>query len=130
MFSHEHFEKILPGLKLFNQQKYWECHEVLEDPWFEDQGDPVRNVYWAVIQVAAALHHVQNQNLTGSIGMIKKAQEKISKCEDLRLETPLLEEKLNWNHFKSLVNDLYSQSSLNDFEILCQFRFPDPKMNV
>ena len=37
-FTPEHFEKMKKGVQLFNEQKYWECHEELEHHWLEDAG--------------------------------------------------------------------------------------------
>ena len=34
-FLVEHLQKIQYGIELFNEQKYWECHEELEDLWLE-----------------------------------------------------------------------------------------------
>ena len=55
-FSLSELEKMSEAVRLFNAQKYWECHEELEHHWLEEPG-PLRNVYWAVIQVAAAMIH-------------------------------------------------------------------------
>lgn len=122
-FSKNHFELIHQGLKLFNEEKYWECHEELEDHWMEDQTDPIRYIYWAIIQVATALYHYRDKNLSGALGMILKAQKKIQKVEDLGLETETLDELLNWNQFKSLTNSLQKDSTLDEFEKLSTFRF-------
>lgn len=125
-FSLEHLQKMEKGLALFNEQKYWECHEDLEHWWLEDVGDHVRNVYWAVIQVAAAMIHYRNGNLIGARGLIIKAKEKFGRCEQFRLETPLLLEKLSWKTLKEMVYSVPAEPQLSDFEALFQFRFPWP----
>ncbi len=125
-FGHQHLQKIRPGIVLYNQEKFWECHEVLETPWMEDRGDHARNTYWAVIQVAAALLHYLNKNREGAVGMIDKAREKIDRCETLGVESPLLEEFLHWPQFKSLVRAIPPRPELKDFDELYQFKFPDP----
>lgn len=127
VFTTFHLEKIKPGIELFNQKQYWECHEVLEEPWYEDQSDPVRFVYWAVIQAAASLHHVQNNNIVGAVGMMMKAQDKLLKCEQFKVDSPLLEETLNWSQFKKLAMAIHESSTLADFASFCQFQFPAPK---
>ncbi len=85
MFDADHLQKMAESIRLFNQQKYWECHEALEDLWMEDRQDPVRNVYWAVIQVAAACIHYRDSNLVGCQGMIAKAKEKFRRCRELNV---------------------------------------------
>lgn len=114
------------GIRLFNEQKYWECHEALEDVWMEDRQDPIRNIYWAVIQVAAACIHYRDSNLIGAQGMMTKAKEKFRRCRDMHLLSPLAFEKLNWNEFERIALKIPdgSQSRLEDFKEIFDFRFP------
>jgi len=125
VFGPDHLEKMKEGLQLFNQQKYWECHEALEEIWLEDRNDPIRNVYWAVIQVAAACIHYRDDNLVGAQGMIKKSKEKFKRCRDLHLLNSFLEIQLNWLELERLVNNIpeSDQSTLKDFKNLFEFRF-------
>ena len=127
-FTHEHWQKISPGIALFNQQKYWECHEVLEDLWKEDTQDNARLVYWAVIQVAASLIHYRQDKLIGAAGMIKKAKEKFQKAEKLNVETQILYDKLSWKKLKDLVFAIPDEPQLSDFKTLFDFRFSTGEM--
>jgi hypothetical protein len=113
------------GLILFNQQKYWECHEALEEIWMEDRNDPVRNVYWAVIQVAAACIHYRDSNLIGAQGMIGKAKEKFKRCRDLGVLNSVLNDELNWDILERIVFKIPDAaiSKLEDFKELFDFRF-------
>lgn len=122
-FAPEHLRLMEKGIDLFNSQFYWECHEELEGHWLEARAEDIRYIYWAVIQVAASLVHVQNRNQLGAQGLIKKSQEKFKKIENFDLENDLLNNSLKWQELKKLVFDLGSQSSLCDFEKLAQFRF-------
>lgn len=125
MFDQEHLDKMAHGISLFNEQKYWECHEVLEDLWAEDAHDPVRYIYWAIIQVAAACIHYRNSNLIGCQGMIAKAKDKFKKCKETHILSPLAFEKLEWNELEKVVLKIpeSSQSQLDDFSDLYNFRF-------
>lgn len=124
-FGEEHLQKILPGIKLFNEQKYWECHEALEDVWAEDNHDPVRYVYWAVIQVAAACIHYRDKNLIGAQGMIAKAKEKFKRCHELHVLSPIVFDNLDWVELENIVMKIpdSKNSILNDFSDVFQFRF-------
>lgn len=122
-FADEHLKKMKEGIQLFNEQKYWECHEALEEVWLEDSFDNVRNVYWAVIQVAASLIHYRDGKIAGAKGLILKAKEKVKRCEDFKIETTILEEYLEWNHFKNLIKEVPLEPELDDFKKLYQFRF-------
>ncbi|MBL7663734.1 MAG: DUF309 domain-containing protein [Bacteriovoracaceae bacterium] len=122
-FSEYHLKQMKDGIDTFNAQKYWECHEALEHVWLEDRNDPVRNVYWAVIQVAAALFHYREKNIIGAASLINKAREKILRCENQHLESPLLYEKLDWKEFKELAFAVPDEPVLEDFLPFYNFRF-------
>lgn len=130
-FTPEHLKKIEEGVKLFNEQKYWECHEALEDLWMEDRNDPARNVYWAIIQVAAACIHYRDQKIIGARGMIAKAKEKFKRCHDLHVITDLMYQYLDWQELEELVMKIPDENpELSDFADLYHFRFksytPEP----
>lgn len=125
-FTREHLENIKEGVQLFNQQRYWECHEALEDHWIEGRGDNARYVYWAIIQVAAAMIHYRDENLNGARGLIKKAKSKLIKIDELKVCTNLLERYLSWSKLKSLINNVPAEAELRDFSVLFEFRFLDP----
>jgi predicted metal-dependent hydrolase len=124
VFTLDHLEKMKEGMTLFNEQKYWECHEALEDLWMEDRQDPARNVYWAVIQVAAACIHYRDGNLIGAQGMISKAKEKFRRCREKNLLSELLRSKLNWDQLEDLALKIPdTESKLEDFKKIFDFRF-------
>jgi uncharacterized protein len=123
-FTPEHLEKMKEGVELFNQQKYWECHEALEDVWMEDRNDPARNIYWAVIQVAASCIHFRDKNIIGAQGMLNKAKEKFRRCREQNILTPLAFQFLDWEELEKIVFDINDkEASLQAFEPLFNFRF-------
>ena len=123
-FSPEHLAKMEEGVRLFNDQMFWECHESLEDVWMEDRNDLARTVSWAVIQVAAACIHYRDNKLIGAQGMILKAKEKFRRCHDLHILTPLVLTYLDWQELEALVMKIpEKEAKLEDFEDLYNFRF-------
>ena len=123
-FSPEHLAKMEEGVRLFNEQMYWECHESLEDVWMEDRQDQARNVCWAVIQVAAACIHYRDDKIIGAQGMVNKAKEKFRRCHDLHILTPLAFQYLDWQELEELVLKIPDkEAKLEDFENLYNFRF-------
>lgn len=126
-FDQTHLQIMTEGIRLFNAQKYWECHEDLEDHWREEPG-PIRNVYWAVIQVAAAMIHYRDGNLIGACGLIVKAKQKFDRCEQFHLESELLERNLSWSELKKMVRMVPDDPALADFKNLFEFRFKDPTL--
>jgi predicted metal-dependent hydrolase len=52
---------------------YFECHEVLEEHWKEDERGN-RKIYWvAFIQIAVSLYHQRRNNFNGSLKMMRNA---------------------------------------------------------
>jgi predicted metal-dependent hydrolase len=61
----EYPEQYLAGLRLFNDEEFFESHEILEDLWSETQ-DERKKFYQGLIQAAVALLHFGNGNLGGA----------------------------------------------------------------
>lgn len=122
-FTHEHLKKMKPGIEVFNNQMYWECHEELEHVWLEDRGDDVRNVYWAIIQVAAALVHYENANEIGAQGLLKKAKEKFLRVKNMGIDNQLVYDHLDWKELNTLVFELNDDAKIEEFSKLYNFRF-------
>jgi hypothetical protein len=124
-FTPEHLKKMEEGIHLFNEQKYWECHESLEEIWLEDRNDNARYIYWAVIQVAAVCIHYRDKKILGAQGMLAKSKEKFRKARELHVLTPEVE-KLNWYELEKIVMNIpdATQSQLEDFRPLFEYRFP------
>lgn len=69
---------------LFNQEKFFEAHEVLESLWRETKGtkgtkDTDREFYQGLIQLAASMVHVQKNTLPGAKDLYAKAKRHLSK---------------------------------------------------
>lgn len=71
-------EEFLRGIELFNQGRFFECHEVWETVWLRAEGDE-REFLHAMIQSAAAFHHVQRGKLKGAMSLAQKAIGKFEK---------------------------------------------------
>ncbi|MBM7661165.1 putative metal-dependent hydrolase [Bacillus mesophilus] len=52
---------------------YFECHEVLEEYWKEDDKYNRKNYWVAFIQIAVSLYHQRRSNFNGSFKMMKNA---------------------------------------------------------
>jgi len=67
---------IREGIEFFNEERYWESHEALEYAWRKAVGDE-KDVLQGIILVAAALVHLQKDQPTITVGVLKRAQEKL-----------------------------------------------------
>ena len=77
----EHIEKqdaIKLGISYFNDERFWECHEVLEGVWkncYEGERDLVQGI----ILVAAALVHYQKFENDICLSILGRALDKLAK---------------------------------------------------
>lgn len=70
--------RYLNFFHLFNQEKFFEAHEVLESLWRETKTEE-RDFYQALIQIAAAFVHLQKNTPAGAGILYEKAAKLFSK---------------------------------------------------
>ena len=58
-------EQYREGIRLFNEEEFFECHDVLEELWSETTG-PDRKYLQGLIQASIALFHFGNENFGGA----------------------------------------------------------------
>lgn len=61
----EYPEQYREGLRLFNEEEFFECHDVLEELWSESTGSE-RKFIQGLIQASIALFHFGNENFGGA----------------------------------------------------------------
>lgn len=70
-------ERFYRGLEDFNNQRFFEAHEVLEDLWHEYR-EMDRTFIQGLIQIAAAFYHLQSLNLKAAVSQFTKGNEKLT----------------------------------------------------
>ncbi|OUM86432.1 MAG: hypothetical protein BAA01_06690 [Bacillus thermozeamaize] len=55
----------------FNQGEYYACHDLLEELWMEDRSNKFLQ---GLLQMAVAIHHIQNGNVIGARRLFQSAQ--------------------------------------------------------
>jgi uncharacterized protein len=65
------------SVELFNEQRYWECHETLEQIWRRESKGPEKDAQQGIILAASALVHFQKNEDEVCIGMMPKALAKL-----------------------------------------------------
>ena len=68
---------LAEGVSLFNAEKFWHAHEAWERDWLVASGDE-KIFLQALIQFAAAYHHVQRGTFRGAIRLFDSALSKIA----------------------------------------------------
>ena len=73
-------ERFRKGIGLFNEEEFYECHEVLENLWLATQ-DEHKDLYKGIIQAAVALYHLERGNLSGAKKLYKTSTRYLAKYE-------------------------------------------------
>jgi uncharacterized protein len=69
-------EVLKEGIQLFNEERFWESHEVLEQIWHPSLGEE-RDIIQGLILTAAALVHSQKNRNETALRMLQKARDKL-----------------------------------------------------
>lgn len=69
--------RVVKGIQLFNQKKFFDAHEELELAW-RDELEPIRNLYRGILQIGVAYFHIQRRNFTGAQKMFIRAEKWLS----------------------------------------------------
>ena len=73
---------IEKAIKLFNQTKYYEAHEVLEEYWNQLEAGAYKQRIQGIIQCAAALHLLQQHRVIGAQKVWLRAQKNFAQNMD------------------------------------------------
>jgi predicted metal-dependent hydrolase len=76
-------EMLREGVDLFNQERFWEAHEVLEEIWHPATGVD-RDIIQGVILTAAALVHYQKNEKAVCVSILGRAMEKLGTLDNLK----------------------------------------------
>jgi predicted metal-dependent hydrolase len=68
------------GVELFNREEYFECHEVWEHLWKQQDEGQQRQFTQGLIQVAVATYHLRRQNFTGALRLYERALGRLRPC--------------------------------------------------
>ena len=75
--SSEERQRYLKGIALFNQQRYFEAHEVWEDLWKHASGND-KLFYQGLIQCAVSLEHMKRANASGARALFRRCQSRLA----------------------------------------------------
>jgi uncharacterized protein len=72
------------GVALFNAGRFFKCHEVWEQLWKRSRGEEKR-FYQGLIQVAAALVHIERGNPRGAASVYARARARLDPLPALHM---------------------------------------------
>ena len=64
------------GVNMFNSERFWECHEVLENIWKNKSGDE-RRFLQGVILIAIAFVHYQKDEVDICVSILRRSLQKL-----------------------------------------------------
>jgi uncharacterized protein len=64
---------LAEGLRLFNEGRFYDAHEVWEDLWRATTDPSLRICYQGLIQAAVGLYHLDRRNQTGARSQLGKS---------------------------------------------------------
>jgi len=70
-------ELLQRGIRLFNVEEFFQCHEVLEEAWTPEHG-PRRLFLQALIHLAVGFYHCQRTNPVGAGHQLRKGLGKLA----------------------------------------------------
>ena len=76
-----HSDTLSSGVAFFNEGHFWDAHEQWEELW-KDAAGPPRQFLQGLIQLAAALHHLQRGTLPGAVRLIGEASRRLDPFPD------------------------------------------------
>ena len=100
---------ISQGISYFNDERFWECHEVLEGVWKKINGEEKLLVN-GLILVAAGLVHYQKGEDDICISIFNRALKKLQNSSGMYYQMDI-------NRIKSLVLEMIQTKQISTFEI-------------
>jgi hypothetical protein len=93
-----HQDFFQQGIDLFNEGRFFECHEAWEEIWKRADGE-AKIFYQGLIQAAVAILHVQRGNLEGARSLYDKAAAKLAPIPSEHMGLAIGELRIELNRF-------------------------------
>ncbi len=106
--TYEKLDVLREGVQLFNEERFWEAHEVLERVWHPAKGVE-RDIIQGMILTAAALVHAQKDRNDTALNMLRKAREKLGTEGDYQ--------GIDLNQVRQRIGDMLQARSPEPFKI-------------
>jgi uncharacterized protein len=102
-------EALKKARQYFNDERYWECHEVLEGVWKKTH-EGEKDLVQGIILVAAALVHYQKDENDICLSIMRRATEKLSSTSGVYHDVDI-------NRFQKMVEKMISSKKIEPFMI-------------
>jgi uncharacterized protein len=101
-------EALLEGVQLFNEERFWECHEALEQAWHPSKGVE-RDAIQSIILTAAAFVHYQKGEEETCLSILRRARDKMTSAKD--------HEKIDFKQLQQNIDGILNSGKIQLFKI-------------
>jgi predicted metal-dependent hydrolase len=105
----------------FNQELFFEAHDVLEELWLADKHGPNYSFHKGLIQLAGAFVHLQKERLRPSAALFKLSRENLRKY-------PAIHDALDIGNILGLIEEWLGRLESGEFAINPLRTHPAPKL--
>jgi uncharacterized protein len=91
--------RFLLAIEKFNNREYFDCHEILEDIWF-DTTDDSKDFYQGLLHISVGLYHLTNKN--NQLGMKLQFEKAFKRL----MKYPNVYNDINLGELLSKTNDI------------------------
>lgn len=91
------------GVALFNQERFYECHDAIEEIWLQESSDQ-RQFLQGLIQAAVAFHHYQQGKWGAARSMLRLSIEKLEDCPESLRGVAVSPLRIELNRWKSALD--------------------------
>ena len=102
--TQEHPNYYEQGIDLFNEGRFFECHEAWEEIWKRSDGE-LKLFYQGLIQAAVAILHAQRGNLEGARSLYEKASAKLDPIPPEHMGLAIAELRIELSRFIEVACD-------------------------
>jgi hypothetical protein len=101
-------EALIEGVQLFNEERFWECHEALEQAWHPSTGVE-RDAIQSIILTAAALVHYQKGEEETCLSILRRARDKMTSAKNY--------EKIDFKQLRLNIDGILDSGKIQLFKI-------------
>ena len=101
-------EALIEGVQLFNEERFWECHEALEQAWHPSKGVE-RDAIQSIILTAAAFVHYQKGEEETCLSILRRARDKMASAENY--------EKMDFRQLRQNIDGILDSGKIHLFKI-------------
>ena len=103
------------GFSLFDQRKFYDAHEPLEQAWMETL-EPERTLYQGVLQVGLAYYQISRGNFRGALKMFKRGNKNLDKLNDTFLGVDIRQLQKDARYVEKEIRDL-GENRMDDLSL-------------